>query len=150
DVARTALVLDDLRNAMDCQPGAFRTRVRDRRTGAALRSTAGLPAFTGGQSSRSWKPSARIRDAVGVHVVRTIPDHLVRQSPRGDSLVSEPIAQRLAVDRGCIDYVSFLCAVFSHAQPLQKTANSLDRCHCNLGSRHADRRYVLDHYARVL
>ena len=97
DVARAALVLDDLRRADHRRPGAVGARVPDHR---ARRGSAAAPPLDRDRRRRALprprQPDARLRDAVGVLLVLAVPDHLVGQPAGGDRLVPAPAADRLA------------------------------------------------------
>ncbi len=84
DVARAALVLDDLRRADHGRPGPDRAGVPDRRAGVAEPPPAARRHRRARALPRSREPDARVRDAVGVLLVLAVPDHLVGQPARGD------------------------------------------------------------------
>ena len=100
DVARAALVLDDLRHALHGRPGADRARVPDRHAGVAepprRRSTTIVaPAHFHDLGNLMLA----FVDAVGLLLVLAVPDHLVGQPAGGDHLVPAPAAHRLALHR---------------------------------------------------
>ena len=84
DVARSALVFDDLRRADHRRPGADRDCVADCGDRVAQPPGAARPADRARPLSRRRQPDARLRHAVGVLRVLAVPDHLGRRSAARD------------------------------------------------------------------
>ena len=144
DVARPALVLDDFRRALHGRPGAVRDGVRDRRPAPAGILPALVRCHHPIALSRSRQAAAGLRDVVGLLQLFAIPDHLVGQSARGDSLVSAPAARRMALGGASPRDRSFRAAVPAPpvARPETKRTNARGGGRC----RHRDEAggYLLD------
>ena len=97
DVARPALVLDDLRRPVHGRPGALGPGLRDL-VMAALRRREALRRGGGAVAHpRPRQADAGLHDALGLHALLAVPDHLVGQPARRDPLVHPALARRLAV-----------------------------------------------------
>ena len=85
DVARSALVLDDLRPDPGRRPGAVGAGLRGGGAGAAGAARADEPRAADDALPRPRQADARAGHAVGVLLVLAVPDHLGRQPARRDS-----------------------------------------------------------------
>src|SRR5262249_32339990 len=120
NVAGAALVLDHLRAAMDRGAGAVRAGLRDSHGRAALRESAFVKTSPPRHTSRSGKPAAGFRDAVGLPRVLSVSDHLVRQPAGRDPMVPEPDASWMGLDCRRADHFPFLRTVLSSAGAIQE------------------------------
>ena len=81
------LVLDDLRGADRCRPGARGARVPDHHPDVARAPQADERGALLHLSERPGRPDVRRGGALGLHVVLAVPDHLVRRSAGRDHVV---------------------------------------------------------------
>ena len=149
DVARAALVLDNLRRADHGWTGAVVAGVPDHRARVAQPPRAARSHRRAGALPRSRQPDARVRDALGVLLVLAVPDHLGRQPAARDHVVSAPDADGVAADRNRADAVPLRGAVRRAAVPHGQAASRSARPACGRRARCAPRRSVLAHRARV-
>ena len=87
DVARPALVLDHLRAAVPDPAGAGGDRLRAAADGLDVEDAADVAHRPPRRHPRLRQVPAHLRDGLGLLLVLAVPDHLVGEPARGDSLV---------------------------------------------------------------
>ena len=97
DVARPALVLDHLRPAVPHPAGAGGDGLRPAADGVDVEDAADVAHRARQRHPRLRQVPARLRDDLGLLLVLAVPDHLVGEPARGDSLVSRTHEPRLGV-----------------------------------------------------
>ena len=104
DVARARLVLVDLRrDAHDRAWALERLAAMVIVASLLARRPAAVRPGHAGRVQRPGQPAAGVHDALGLHVVLAVPDHLERQPDGGDPLVPPALGRRLAVRRAGAD-----------------------------------------------
>ena len=88
DVARPALVLDHLRPAVPDPAGAGGDRLRPAADGVDVEDAADVAHRARQRHPRLRQVPAHLRHGLGLLLVLAVPDHLVGEPARGDSLVS--------------------------------------------------------------